>query len=57
MSRIPGLDTGASRFISVRSGTFRLVIEGRSAGITHAIQAIAEIEGVKVRYLQWREDP
>ena len=57
MSRIPGIDTGASRFISVRSGTFRLVIEGQSAGITHAIQAIAEVEGSKVRYLQWREDP
>jgi hypothetical protein len=57
MSRIPGLDTGVSRYISTQSGTFRLVIEGRSAGITHAIQAIAEVEGSKVRYLQWREDP
>jgi general secretion pathway protein K len=57
ISRIPGLDTGATRFVSVQSGTFRLVIEGRSAGITHAIQAIAEIDGSKVRYLQWREDP
>lgn len=57
MSRIPGLDTGVSRFISVKSGTFRLVIEGRAAGITHAIQAIAEYDGKQVKYLRWREDP
>ncbi len=56
-SRIPGLDTGVSSYVSVNSGTFRLVIEGQAAGVKHAIQAIAEIEGSKVRYLQWREDP
>ena len=57
MARIPGMDTGVSRYISVKSGTFRLVIEGEAAGITHAIQAIAEFDGKKTRYLQWREDP
>jgi len=57
MSRIPGLDTGVSRFISVKSGTFRLVIEGQAAGIRHAIQAIAEYDGKQVKYLRWREDP
>lgn len=57
MSRIPGLDSGVSAYVSVKSSTFRLVIEGRAAGITHKIQAIAEYESKKVRYLQWREDP
>jgi len=56
-SRIPGLDTSVSQYVSVNSATFRLVIEGQAAGVTHAIQAIAEVEGQKVRYLQWREDP
>ena len=56
-SRIPGLDTSVSQYVSVNSATFRLVIEGQAAGVSHAIQAIAEIEGAKVRYLQWREDP
>ena len=57
MSRIPGLDSGVSRFVTHQSGTFRLVIEGQAAGIKHAIQAIAEYDGKKVRYLRWREDP
>jgi len=57
MSRIPGLDTGVSQFIDTQAKTFRLVIEGRSAGISHKIQAIAEFDGKTVRYLQWREDP
>ena len=59
MARIPGLDSGVQAFINTRSTTFRLVIEGQAAGITHSIQAIAEYEGQskQVRYLQWREDP
>jgi hypothetical protein len=57
MSRVPGLDTGVSQYIDTQAKTFRLVIEGRSAGITHKIQAIAEFDGKTVRYLQWREDP
>jgi len=56
-SRIPGLDMAVQQFVSVNSATFRLVIQGEAAGVTHAIQAIAEVEGSKVRYLQWREDP
>jgi general secretion pathway protein K len=57
MARIPGLDTSVSRYISVKSGTFRLVIEGQAAGIKHEIQAIAEYDGKQVKYLRWREDP
>lgn len=57
MSRIPGLDTGVSQYIDTQAKTFRLVIEGQAAGISHKIQAIAEYDGKKVRYLQWREDP
>ncbi len=57
MSRIPGLDTGVSHFIGTEAKTFRLIIEGRAAGISHKIQAIAEFDGKMVRYLQWREDP
>ena len=56
-SRIPGLDSGVSAYVSTSSHTFRLVIEGQAAGITHSIQAIAEYENKQVRYLQWREDP
>ncbi len=57
MSRIPGIDTGVSQYIRTDANVFRLIIEGRAAGISHKIQAIAEYEGGKVRYLQWREDP
>jgi general secretion pathway protein K len=57
MSRIPGLDTGVAQFVDTQAKTFRLVIEGRSGGIAHRIQAIAEFDGKIVRYLQWREDP
>ena len=57
MSRIPGLDTGVSQYIDTQAKTFRLIIEGRAAGISHKIQAIAEYDGKMVRYLQWREDP
>lgn len=57
VSRIPGLDAAVVNYVCVNSGTFRLVIEGQAAGITHTIQAIAECEGKKIRYLRWREDP
>jgi len=57
MSRIPGLDSGVTAYVNVNSSTFRLVIEGQAAGITHSIQAIAVYENKLVRYLQWREDP
>lgn len=57
MSRIPGLDSGVSAYVNVKSSTFRLVIQGEAAGITHTIQAIAEVESSRVRYLRWREDP
>ena len=57
MSRVPGLDTGVAQFVDTQAKTFRLVIEGRSGGISHKIQAIAEFDGKTVRYLKWREDP
>ena len=57
MSRIPGIDPGVQQYITVSSGTFRLNIQGEAAGISHTIQAIVEVEGEKVRYLRWREDP
>jgi len=57
MSRIPGIDPGVQQYITVNSATFRLNIRGEAAGISHTIQAIVEVEGDKVRYLRWREDP
>jgi general secretion pathway protein K len=57
MTRIPGLDTGVAQFVDTQAKTFRLIIEGRSGGISHKIQAIAEYDGKTVRYLKWREDP
>jgi len=57
VSRVPGLDANVANYVSVGSTTFRLVIEGQAAGITHKIQAIAVYENNQVRYLQWREDP
>lgn len=57
MSRVPGIPASVQQFITVNSSVFRLNIEGRSAGISHRIVAIAELNGEKVRYLRWREDP
>ena len=57
MSRVPGIPTSIQQFVTVNSSVFRLNIEGRSAGISHCIVAIAELNGEKVRYLRWREDP
>jgi type II secretory pathway component PulK len=57
MSRIPGIPTSVQQYVTVNSSVFRLNIEGRSAGISHCIVAIAELNGETVRYLRWREDP
>lgn len=57
MSRVPGIPTSVQQFVTVNSSVFRLNIEGQSAGISHRIVAIAELNGEKVRYLRWREDP
>jgi type II secretory pathway component PulK len=57
MSRVPGIPTSIQQYVTVSSSVFRLNIEGRSAGISHRIEAIAELNGDKVRYLRWREDP
>jgi len=57
IARVPGLSSEVEPYVSTVSGTFRLVIEGRAAGIAHKIEAIAEVEDGKVRYLRWREDP
>ena len=56
-SRFPGISTTILQYVTVNSSVFRLNIEGRSAGISHRIEAIAELNGDKVRYLRWREDP
>jgi len=57
MSRIPGIPATIQQYVDVTSKVFRLNIEGRSAGISHRIEAIAELNGDKIRYLRWREDP
>ena len=57
MGRIQGIDPGVQQYITANSWTFRLNIQGEAAGISHTIQAIVELEGDKVRYLRWREDP
>jgi Type II secretion system (T2SS), protein K len=57
MSRVPGIPPSIQQYVTVNSSVFRLNIEGRSAGISHRIEAIAELNGDKVRYLRWREDP
>jgi len=57
MSRVPGIPASIQQYVTVNSSVFRLNIEGRSAGISHRIEAIAELNGDKVRYLRWREDP
>jgi len=57
MNRIPGIATSVQQYITVNSVTFRLNIRGEAAGISHTIQAIVEVDGDKVRYLRWREDP
>jgi len=57
ISRVPGLEASVEQYITVSSGTFRLNIEGQSAGISHRIEAIMELDGEKLRYLRWREDP
>jgi type II secretory pathway component PulK len=57
MARVPGIPASIQQYVTVNSSVFRLNIEGRSAGISHRIEAIAELNGDKVRYLRWREDP
>ena len=57
MSRVMIKDTTIEQYITTQSTTFRVIIEGRAAGIAHAIQAIAILDGEKIRYLRWREDP
>jgi len=57
MSRIQGIPATIQQYVTVNSSVFRLNIEGRSAGISHRIEAIAELSGNKIRYLRWREDP
>lgn len=57
MSRVMIKDSSIQQYITTQSTTFRVIIEGRAAGIAHAIQAIAILDGEKIRYLRWREDP
>jgi len=57
MSRVMIKDSSIQQYITTQSTTFRVIIEGRAAGIAHAIQAIAVLDGEKISYLRWREDP
>ena len=57
MGRIPGIASEVEQYVTVNSATFRVNIRGEASGISHTIQAIVELEGDKVRYLRWREDP
>ncbi|HQL51933.1 MAG TPA: hypothetical protein PLR91_12140, partial [Kiritimatiellia bacterium] len=36
---------------------FEITVIGEAGGIAHQIKAVAIVEGDRVRYLRWREDP
>ncbi len=36
---------------------FEIAVTGEAGGISHQIKAVAIVEGDRVRYLRWREDP
>ncbi len=55
-----GLDiqNDASSYLSFQPDKFfEITIVGKSFGIVHKIVAIALVDGDKVRYLRWQEDP
>jgi hypothetical protein len=58
-SRIPGgVPSEAERFLAYGPKTyFEVKVTGEAGGISHKIKAVAIVEGDKVRYLRWREDP
>jgi type II secretory pathway component PulK len=57
--RIPGgVPLGAEQFLAYAPQKFfEVKVTGGAGGITHQIKAVAIVEGGKVRYLRWREDP
>ena len=57
--RIPGgLPMEAEQFLTYAPQKyFDIKVTGEAGGITHQIKAVAIVEGDKVRYLRWREDP
>lgn len=58
-ARIPGgVPTDASQFlVYAPQKYFEIKVTGESGGSSHQIKAVAIVEGDKVRYLRWREDP
>ena len=55
-----GLDiqNDASNYLSFQPDKFfEITIIGKSFGIVHKIVAVALVDGDKVRYLRWQEDP
>lgn len=60
MSRIPGIPSDVSRFVSVDTGTFRVEVEGSLGNISRRAMAVIELTGDSkkpVRYLRWQEEP
>jgi hypothetical protein len=58
-ARIPGgLPMEAEQFLAYEPQKyFEVKVTGEAGGITHQIKVVAIVEGTKVRYLRWREDP
>ncbi|HOE61052.1 MAG TPA: type II secretion system protein GspK [Kiritimatiellia bacterium] len=57
-ARIEGIPLTASDFLSYAPEKyFKIEVEGEAGGISHRIEAMAIVEGDKVRYVRWREDP
>ena len=57
--RIPGgVPLEAEQFFTYAPQKyFEIKVTGEAGGITHQIKAVAIVEGDRVRYLRWREDP
>ncbi|HOM59383.1 MAG TPA: type II secretion system protein GspK [Kiritimatiellia bacterium] len=58
-ARIPGgVPTEAEPFLAYAPQKyFEIAVTGTAGGISHQIKAVAIVEGDRVRYLRWREDP
>ena len=57
--RIPGgVPSEAEPFLAYAPQKyFEIAVTGEAGGISHQIKAVAIVEGSRVRYLRWREDP
>ena len=58
-ARIPGgVPTEAEPYLAYAPQKyFEITVTGEAGGIAHQIKAVAIVEGDRVRYLRWREDP